>query len=224
MTGHPDRTVPQVKICGLTDADQALACAELGADAIGLVFFPKSPRHVTLEKAREIAGGLPPDVASIGVFVNADYDVIMETVSRCGLTGVQLHGQEPPGLVERLVEKKLRVVKVLFIGASPAMESAPEYRATAYLVECAGGKLPGGNAMAWDWKAARPLGKDRPVILAGGLTADNVARAISDAEPDAVDVSSGVEIRPGRKDLEKVAAFIAAVYRSDTGRFRRRVF
>lgn len=219
-----DRNLPQIKICGLTDAAQAIACAELGADAIGLVFFAKSPRNVSMEKAREITGVLPPDVVSVGVFVNADFDFMMERVDRCGLKGVQLHGQESPGLVDRLAEEDILVIKALFVGQRPTMEEVKTYQAPVYLVECAGGKLPGGNAMTWEWKAAKPFGTSHPLILAGGLSAANVARAIRDAEPDAVDVSSGVEMQPGKKDIEKVAAFIAAVSAADSGRSCRTVF
>lgn len=215
---------PQIKICGLTDPRQAQACAELGADAIGLVFYPKSPRNVAIDQAKGIVAALPPEVTAVGVFVNAAFDAVMAIFAQCGLGGVQLHGRETPELVERLVKENIPVIKALFINGTPGMETAAAYKASAYLVECSGGKLPGGNAMTWDWKAAKAFGVSRPLILAGGLSPANISRAVSEAEPDAVDVSSGVEAEPGKKDLGKVAEFIAAVTQTRINRIGRAVF
>ncbi|RJQ48364.1 MAG: phosphoribosylanthranilate isomerase [Desulfobacteraceae bacterium] len=216
--------IPQIKICGLTDPHQASACAGLGVDAIGFIFYPKSPRFITTGKAYEIAAALPRRVKAIGVFVNAVFDQIMETVERCGLGAVQLHGQESPELVEQLSRRNLPVIKALFIGGTPEISAAPEYNAAAFLVECAGGALPGGNAMKWDWESARPLGKIYPLVIAGGLSPDNIGRAVESALPDAVDVSSGVESSPGRKDLEKVKSLIEAVKRARIERPLRKIF
>jgi len=216
---------PQLKICGLTDPAQAVECARLGADAVGLVFFPKSPRHVTDDLARRICAALPSSVARVGVFVNASFDVVKAKADGCGLTAVQLHGRETPELVDRLKAEGLTVIKALFVDGRPELTAAPDYRASAFLVECSKGPLPGGNAMAWDWGAALKFGQRHPLVLAGGLAPENVARAIADARPAAVDVSSGVEAAPGTKDLAKVAAFIEAV--RHTGRHidpRRRIF
>jgi phosphoribosylanthranilate isomerase len=205
------KTSPQIKVCGLTRLDQAQACADLGVDAIGLVFYPKSPRHLEPEAARTICRGLPDRVKTVGVFVNEDYDAIMALVNTCGLSAVQLHGQERPALIARLRDKNLIVIKGLYIHKAPSLDEADRYGASAYLIESGHGKLPGGNAEAWDWQRSKDFGERYPLLLAGGLSPDNVAAAIQGSCPDAVDVSSGVEQCPGDKDLNKVKAFIEAV-------------
>ncbi|MDF1591756.1 MAG: phosphoribosylanthranilate isomerase [Desulfobacterales bacterium] len=203
---------PQVKICGLTSPEAALACAELGVDAIGCVFFPKSPRHLSERQAREICAVLPPEVKKVGVFVNETYLHIMQKVERCGLTVVQLHGQESPELVHEILNKNIPVIKALFTAGVPSFSDAQKYRASAFLVECGSGILPGGNALTWDWQQARKISETYPLILAGGLSPDNVSQAIAACRPAAVDVSSGVEKAPGIKDLTKVKAFLDSVF------------
>lgn len=210
---------PQIKICGLTSTRDAEACATAGADAIGFISYPKSPRHLPDQAIRRITARLPDKVCPVGVFVNENLARIMRAVDIGGLRAVQLHGNETPALVKALSGEGLIVIKALFISGSPALETAHRYPATAFLVECAGGPLPGGNAMDWNWSDARQLPSDQPVLLAGGLTPDNVKIAIAAGGPAAVDVSSGVEIRPGCKDINKVAAFCRAVATSEkTGR------
>jgi phosphoribosylanthranilate isomerase len=201
----------QIKICGLTGEEQALSCARLGADAIGLVFFSGSPRHVSDDKARAICRELPSGICTVGVFVNESFENIMKRVEFCGLRGVQLHGDESPGLVGRLRGEGLVVLKALFVNGHPSLALVDRYPATAFLLEAAGGPLPGGNARTWDWAAAGRLAGAVPRVLAGGLDADNVVEAIQSADPDAVDVSSGVESSPGTKDIAKVERFIARV-------------
>jgi phosphoribosylanthranilate isomerase len=202
---------PQIKICGLTDVDQAMACAKLGADAIGLVFYPQSPRFVTDPRAKEICRALPKALHKVGVFVDEPYETIRHKVDVCGLTGVQLHGHEPTELVRQLGAKKILVIKALFADAEPSFKQAGTYAADAFLVEYGRGVLPGGNAQAWQWDRAETLGDQYPLILAGGLSAENVAQAMSSCRPDAVDASSSLESIPGQKDLDKVAQFISAV-------------
>ncbi|MBT3311617.1 MAG: phosphoribosylanthranilate isomerase [Desulfobacterales bacterium] len=202
---------PQIKICGLTRVDQALKCVELGADAIGLVFYPKSPRNITDMKAKEICIELPSKVSSVGVFVNESFEFIMDKVNRCHLKTVQLHGNESPALVRRLQNEDVKVIKLLYTENEPSTINAKDYDASAYIVECDKGILPGGNAMSWNWGKAKEFGKAFPFILAGGLSLENIKEAVTTAIPDAVDVSSGVEFEPGRKDIEKVRAFIKAV-------------
>jgi phosphoribosylanthranilate isomerase len=203
---------PQVKICGLTRPDEALACARMGADAIGLVFFPKSPRHLTTGQARDICRQLPPDVPAVAVCVDLPPAEILTLASDCGFSSVQLHGRETPQTVTRLAGAGLRVIKALFANRAPKMDAAARYTdAAAFLVECGQGRLPGGNAEVWDWQLPPALSQRQPVILAGGLDPANVRTALETGQPDAVDVSSGVEIAPGRKDLEKVRAFLEAV-------------
>jgi phosphoribosylanthranilate isomerase len=217
-------SLPRVKICGLTRADEALACVELGVAAIGCVFFPKSPRNVSEEQARSICRDLPPQICSVGVFVNESFSTIMGKVERCGLKAVQLHGMESEDLVKRLLKEGVRVIKALFINGTPGLDGAGSYSASAFLVECAGGPLPGGNAKTWDWSVATSLCSRFPVVLAGGLTPENVGEAIRTALPAALDVSSGVESSPGRKDIDKVKRFLEAVGKSQCITKGRRVF
>lgn len=215
---------PQIKICGLTRVDEALGCARLGADAIGFVFYPKSPRCVTTKQAAEIIRALPSHIQTVGVFVNESYSTIMRIVNDCRLNAVQLHGQESPELVRQLRRENLLVIKALFSGKEPAMTDVAKYDASAYLVECGKGVLPGGNARVWKWEEAKDFGNTHPFILAGGLSPENVEYAISVSGPDAVDVSSGVEAAPGRKDLDKVESFVKAVSRCTITKKMKRIF
>lgn len=204
----------QVKVCGLTDPAQARACADAGADAIGLVFYPRSPRHLELAQARTVRQAVPPGVAVVGVFVDASETELLETVRQVGLDAVQLHGRETPELVARLGTAGIRTIKVLRTAGQLAEEASRYPSAPAFLVECASGTLPGGNGTSWDWSGARRLsGESRPFALAGGLAPANIAAAIAAAQPSAVDVSSGVETAPGVKDLDKVRNFLEEVRR-----------
>lgn len=219
----PNRPV-QIKICGLMDLDDAVACANYGADAIGFIFYPKSPRYVRDEQAREISLSLGGAAKTVGVFVNETESTILKKIDTCLLDTVQLHGNESVQLVERLIRKGVRVIKALFEQKAPDLTRIYHYPASAFLVECGRGKLPGGNAMTWNWGQAKPVGLQFPLILAGGLDPQNVEEAIVHAEPDAVDVSSGVEISPGKKDMNKVKAFIKTVRRCQILRKVRNVF
>jgi phosphoribosylanthranilate isomerase len=212
VRGMP-QTRPWIKICGLTDPENALGCARLGADALGFVFFEQSPRHVSVKKAAQIARVLPDDILTIGVFVNDDYDTIMETVLQCGLKGVQLHGNEPPELINCLLKENLWVIKALFAAKSPFLSQAPLYETASFvLVEYGKGPLPGGNAESWTYESALDLTTTTPLVIAGGLNPDNICQAIQAANPAGVDVSSGVEKAYGIKDLKKVNAFITRVH------------
>jgi len=215
---------PQVKICGLTRPDQAAACVDAGAAAIGLVFYDKSPRNVSIDTARAITRVLPQAVARVGVFVDEPYDVIMQRVATCHLTCVQLHGRETPELVMQLKSAGLVVIKSLFFDRSPLLTAADQFFADAYLAECGTGTLPGGNAKVWNYAEAGDLGLSSPLILAGGLSPDNVADAIQSACPDGVDVSSGVELRPGIKDPALVTQFMRTVINSKHNPSLRRIF
>jgi len=215
------RETVQVKVCGLTRVDEAVACAQAGARAVGCVFYAKSPRCVSAATAREIRRALAPEIACVGVFVDEPFEGIMAMAAHTGFTAVQLHGSESPEVGERLRREGLFVIKALFADRAPGLEAASRFPASAFLVECGQGPLPGGNAYAWEWSRAAALGERHPVILAGGLTPENAAQAVRAALPDAVDVSSGVEAGPGRKDIRKVEQFIAAVR---TASARRRIF
>lgn len=224
QASEKNKFIPQVKICGLTRVDEALECVALGADAIGCVFYPKSPRYLTDHLAGEICLAVQERVKTVGVFVNETFSSIMQRVERCHLNAVQLHGQEPPELVRRLREENLHVIKALFIDGKPSLEDVSSYHASAFLVECGLGRLPGGNALEWNWGEAKSFGEKHPLIIAGGLTPENVCDAIKASAPHAVDVSSGVESGPGRKDLDKVRSFINAVSRCKLKKNLRKIF
>ena len=203
--------IPQIKICGLTEIKDAVQCAYLGADAIGLVFYPKSPRFVSDDRARDICFALPKGIKRVGVFVDETFASIMQKVEKCGIDTVQLHGNESPEIATSLRKEKLIVIKALFHTKKPAFEDAVNYKVSAFLAECGTGALPGGNALSWDWEKAKMISGKYPLILAGGLTPENVSQAVCLCLPDAVDVSSGVESAPGIKDIEKVKLFISMV-------------
>jgi len=203
---------PLVKVCGLTRPDEAVACADLGARAIGLVFYPKSPRNVTTAQAAEICRALPDSIITTGVFVDASLEVIMEQVKACKLKAVQLHGNEPPKMVEHLKNQGVMVFKALFAGKTPYIDTADQYgAASAILVEYGKGPLPGGNAQTWEWGRAKETGEKQKLIIAGGITPENVGEVIAATSPWAVDVSSGVESAPGSKDLNRVRGLMDAV-------------
>jgi phosphoribosylanthranilate isomerase len=201
----------QVKVCGLTTPEEAAAVAEAGADAVGLVFFARSLRAVDLETARRVAAALPPFVARVGVFVDASRDELLRAADSVPLDLLQLHGREP---LEALAGLPRRSVKALGVTADFDLEQALRYagRCDALLLDTGGGSLPGGSGATFDWSVARAVRARVPrLVLAGGLDPGNVGAALAAVGPDAVDVSSGVESAPGRKDLDKVRAFIAAV-------------
>ena len=195
----------RVKICGITTIDDALLAVDAGADAIGLVFYEKSPRNLTREQAATIVRSLPPFVQAVGLFVNAAIDHVNDTARFCGLDLVQLHGDESPeycGLVER------RVVKAFRIRDVASLEPIKDYRVAGFLLDTWSPDSYGGTGTSFNWEIAREAAKFGPVILAGGLTAGNVVQAVETAGPYGVDVSSGVESSPGKKDPAKVREFI----------------
>jgi len=194
----------QVKICGLTKIDEAQKIAALGVNAIGFVFYPKSNRNISVEKAKKIQRSLPSKVSCVGVFVDEPFSSIMQKANDCHLDAVQLHGNETKEMVSKLRKENLNVIKALYVTGDPNIKNAKEYGASSCLVECCPGKLPGGNARSWNWGKSRSFKAGTPLILAGGLTPDNIEEAVLSCTPDAVDISSGVEISPGHKDILKV--------------------
>jgi len=194
-----------VKVCGITRLTDALHAVEQGATAIGFVFWPRSPRGVTVERAAEISARLPSHVMRVGVFVNEPVESIRAIAERTRLTAVQLHGDEPPAYADALDWPVLRAVSVAELdSASEAW--APE---TALLVDNIDPVRRGGTGAVIDWSQAAAVAQKRRIVLAGGLTPDNVASAIRAVHPFGVDVSSGVEASPGVKDFDKVTRFIA---------------
>ncbi|WP_136513406.1 phosphoribosylanthranilate isomerase [Geomonas edaphica] len=195
----------KVKICGITSVDDALMAVDAGADALGFVFFEKSPRYVTPEAAAGIIAKLPPLVQVVGLFVNADLDVVNRTADRCGLDIVQLHGEESPEFC-RLVRR--RVMKAFRVRGPESLVPLPEFHVAAYLLDAYSPNAHGGTGEVFDWECAIAAKEHGPIVLAGGLTPDNIAAAVTQVRPYGVDVSSGVEASPGLKDPDKVRRFI----------------
>jgi len=199
----------RVKVCGITRPEDARDAASLGADAIGLVFHAPSPRAVTTDTARAIVRGLPPWVARIGVFVNAEPADVRHAVEVVGLTGIQLHGEETLDYIQFL-NLNIPVIKALSV--KDGWERQLTYFAELpILLDAAEAGTPGGTGRAWDYTRFRDEFRPSWFILAGGLNPANVAGAVTRLLPDAVDVSTGVESAPGKKDAGKMAAFMRAV-------------
>jgi len=200
---------PRIKVCGITRVEDAAAAAELGAAAVGFVFWPRSPRRIPIETAREIGGILPPFVARIGVFVDMPADDVVRIVDDARLDGVQLHGDEKTDQYRKL---KARLIKAVTLGSDTDVMAAATLPAhVTVLVDATDRVRRGGTGRVADWTNAAALAAQRPIILAGGLTAANVGDAIRQVRPWAVDVSSGVESAPGVKSRERLEAFFAAV-------------
>jgi phosphoribosylanthranilate isomerase len=200
----------RIKICGITNLEDARLAAELGADALGFIFYPKSPRYVAPEAAREIIAQLPPFVAAVGVFVDEEAAVVQGLAARLGLDWVQWHGQESPEYCRSLGR---RVIKGFRIKDESSLAGLAPFRgaAQALLLDTYKKGQVGGTGEIFDWHLACQAKKYGPVILAGGLNPENVAQAIATAQPEAVDVASGVEASPGKKDPAKLKAFFQAV-------------
>jgi phosphoribosylanthranilate isomerase len=195
----------RVKICGITNNEDALAAVESGADALGFV-FAKSPRQVTKEQARDIIKGLPPFVSPVGVFVDEKADMIEEICDFCGIHMVQLHGNESPLYLNDL--KGYKIIKAFRIKDENDLKPLANYKPHAFLLDSYVKGVMGGTGMTFNWEIARKAHKYGAIILSGGLTPENVREAIRIAKPYAVDVSSGVEASPGRKDKLLVKRFI----------------
>jgi phosphoribosylanthranilate isomerase len=203
----------QVKICGVTSVADALAAVDAGADMIGLMFYEKSPRHVSLAAAAELARALPPFVLRVGVFVNPDESVVLQAIAECGLNLLQFHGDESSDFCTQFGVISLKAFRIRDAESLRALEN---YQTDAFLLDAYAAVGLGGTGEKFNWDLAvqaQALGK--PLFLAGGLTPENVGDAVKKVRPFAVDVSSGVETAPGRKSAEKVRAFIQAVRRAD---------
>jgi phosphoribosylanthranilate isomerase len=207
----------KVKICGITNVEDALAAIEAGADALGFVFHRDSPRHVEPETVRQIIHEVPPLVLTVGVFVNAEQKVVRDVMDRCGLALAQLHGDETAAYCETLGRPVLKAVRLQsrddFLRLSELLGRA---RVRGLVVDAVSTRAYGGTGTLADWTLAAEAAKVGPVLLAGGLTPENVTDAIRIVRPYGVDVSSGVESRPGKKDPPKVKAFIAAAKLAST--------
>ncbi len=199
----------EIKICGLTRPDEAAACAAAGADAVGVVSHAASPRHVEPGQARKIVAALPAGFPVVGVFADTPAEAVARIAEEAGLLIVQLHGHEDAATISFLQARGLHVVKALkSLGADLLRDVRALPPDCGVLVESGKGPLPGGNAATWNWSEAAPLAGIRPFALAGGLTPENISQAVLAAHPSAVDLSSGVEDSPGRKNLVKIRRLV----------------
>jgi phosphoribosylanthranilate isomerase len=194
----------RVKICGITNLEDAEAAIAFGADALGFVFFEGSPRHVSPEATRKIVEALPPYVAKVGVFVDERPDEVHAVMGQARLDVVQFHGDEPP----EACSAECTMVKAIRVRQLRDLEPLKHYRVSAFLLDTYDPGTPGGTGRTFNWDIAVEAKRFGRVILAGGLTPDNVARAVEHVMPYAVDVSSGVEAAKGKKDLRKLELFI----------------
>jgi len=199
-----------VKICGITNLDDALAAVDAGADALGFNFYPRSPRYLTPETAAEIIDRLPPAVLTVGVFVNEELDAVEETASVAGISALQLHGTESPEYCKAL--KGLYLIKAFATGGKFKPETVLDYDVQAIMLDAFDKKSFGGTGKLGNWSMARKTRDLFPrLFLAGGLSAENVGEAIDRVNPYAVDACSLIERAPGRKDHVRMHAFVAAV-------------
>ncbi len=204
----------RIKICGITNSSDALAAVQAGADALGFMFYEPSPRHISLPTAAEIIRELPPFVAAVGVFVDASEDFITRAIEEGGLDTLQFHGNEPPDFCRQF---SLRTIKAFRVRDAGSLQELPRYKTSAWLLDSFVPDKLGGTGAKFNWElacSAKKLG--RPIILAGGLTPENIAEAVRLVRPFAVDVSSGVESQPGKKDHAKTRAFILAARQAAT--------
>jgi phosphoribosylanthranilate isomerase len=203
----------KIKICGITNLDDALLAVELGADALGFIFYPPSKRAVTVPVAADICNALPPFVSKVGVFVDELEYEIEKALSECLLTGLQFHGDEPPGFCQKFPAKSIKAIRVKDAGS---LVAAQEYDVDALLLDTYTATESGGTGKTFDWALAKKAQEllTPPIILSGGLNPANVAEAIRQVQPYAVDVASGVEREPGRKDPEKLRRFFEACKRT----------
>lgn len=202
----------KIKICGITNLEDAEAAVAAGADALGFVFYSQSPRCIESAIAKRIIAQLPPFVIPVGVFVNHDQETIRNVFDECGLAFAQLHGEETPTFCESLGRPVLRALRLRDRGS---LLASAEYKGRmgvrGFVVDAFSTEAYGGTGQTGDWSLAREVAQAAPILLAGGLTSNNVQEAIRQVQPYGVDVSSGVEKSPGQKDHEKIHTFTQAV-------------
>jgi phosphoribosylanthranilate isomerase len=203
-----------VKICGVRSLEEAVCALDCGADALGFNFWPKSPRYIAPEEARAIIDRLPAFISSVGVFVNESRERILETARITGISIVQLHGDESSEFCREI--DSLKIIKALRVGDGFEPGSIARYTVSAVLLDTNIKGSYGGTGRSFDWRVAIEAKQYAKIILAGGLNVDNVAEAMREVKPFGIDVCSGVEAEPGRKDLDKLRRFMAEVRRANT--------
>jgi phosphoribosylanthranilate isomerase len=204
--------VTRVKICGVSDPADARRVADLGAWALGMIFWPQSPRACSLETAETIGADLHRRLKVVGVFVNASLDEVAATADRCNLAVVQLHGDEGPAYCREVARRTgAKVMKAVRVRDAAQLHDLQRFHTDFHLLDAYSPRTPGGTGETFDWELARRHPRTPPVVLSGGLDPENVGAAIETARPFAVDVASGTEAAPGRKDPAKLTAFFHAV-------------
>jgi phosphoribosylanthranilate isomerase len=206
----------RVKICGVTDPADARRVAGLGAWALGMIFWPQSPRACAPEEAEAIGSELHRRIELVGVFVNAPLDEVAQMADLCRLSMLQLHGDEGPAYCREAARRTgAKVMKAARVRDAAQVHDLERFHTDFHLLDAYSPRSPGGTGESFDWELARMHPRRPPVVLSGGLTPDNVGTAIDAARPFAVDVASGTEAEPGRKDPAKLTAFVRAVAAAD---------
>jgi phosphoribosylanthranilate isomerase len=205
----------RIKVCGITTLEDGIEAARLGVDALGFVFYPRSPRAVTPEAVRNIRKRLPPFILCVGVFVNESRHTVLRVAEQCGLDGVQFHGSETPDYCSYF--SRYRVFKAFSLRGPGDVQEILPYRGCVdgIVIDGYDPLCYGGTGKQANWELARDAGRFGPLVLAGGLNETNVQEALKIAEPYAVDISSGIEVRPGLKDHCKLSRFVEAVRGKD---------
>ena len=206
---------PRIKICGITNKDDALLAAQLGASALGFIFYKKSPRYVSPFKVGKMIEELPPFVVPVGVFVNQNEGAVKDIVNFCGISTIQFHGDETPQYCRRF--SKYKVIKAFRLKEDFDWKILTEYKTvSAYLFDTYQEADYGGTGRTFNWDFLKGKTWDKPFILAGGLNPENVSTAIPTVNPYAIDVSSGVEKSPGQKDPRLLKNFFEKIYSVNT--------
>jgi phosphoribosylanthranilate isomerase len=205
----------EIKICGITRLEDALHAAACGADALGFIFYRRSPRYISPKAAARIIAQIPGHICRVGVFVNEAEETVKQTVTACGLDLIQLHGDETAAYCGGFHPEVL--IKALALTTAEDIPGAIRYPVRAILVDARENGLYGGTGKRASWELAARLRKDKPLILAGGLNCENIAAALRTVRPLAVDINSGVESAPGEKNADKVEEIIGIVRRGETG-------
>jgi phosphoribosylanthranilate isomerase len=200
----------KIKICGITNLEDALASLFSGADAIGFVFYKKSPRYISPLKARNISHILPKKIIRVGVFVDEDIKTVKKISRFCGLDMLQFHGSEPAAYCRKF--KGYKIIKAFSVRGGVDLVKISEYKGCACLFDTYSKKIPGGTGKKFNWHLLRNPDKIKsPVFISGGLTSANVLKAVRLLKPDWVDASSSLELKPGKKDHKKISRFIQAI-------------
>ena len=206
----------QVKICGITNDEDALCAAACGADALGFIFYPPSPRYIAPDKAQQIIKKLPAGIVCVGVFVNETAATVQRISELCGLDFIQLHGDESVEYCAGFAPEM--IIKAVHLRDENDVLNAFRYSAAAILVDSRHAGLYGGTGKTANWDLALKIKSKKPLILSGGLNEDNVGEALEKIAPAALDINSGVEIEPGKKDHEKLTGIFDVIRRADVKR------